>query len=146
MHKLLDTAAFVSILQELVGHEQARVRQTALFILGQRLERMSSSRHIGGDERSLYLELAGQLRKSVLEADPRVTASPVEKKLPAGKGRPRSRSRSSSLDSVDTHDGRQTRGYRPCPVSLDVPRLACKAHGQEQGLGRAIDRDVAGAH
>jgi hypothetical protein len=66
LHRLLDAASFVSIMQELIEHEQASVRKTALQILSQRLERIGGSSG-GSEEKLLLLDMAGQLHRSVVE-------------------------------------------------------------------------------
>ena len=50
MQKVLDAPSFVAILQELLDHEDAAVRQTALHILGQRLSAMSLGKRPGAEE------------------------------------------------------------------------------------------------
>jgi len=72
LHRLLDAASVVSILQELLEHEHANVRKAALQILSQRLERLSNSGHgpkggANGEEALLLLDLASQLRRNTEE-------------------------------------------------------------------------------
>ena len=50
MQKVLDAPSFVAILQELLDHEDASVRQTALQILGTRLSAMSQGKRPGAEE------------------------------------------------------------------------------------------------
>ena len=50
LQKLLDAPAFVAILQELLDHPDSGVRQTALQILGQRLQEMSEGARPGDEE------------------------------------------------------------------------------------------------
>ena len=68
LHKLLDAASVVSILQELLDHEHANVRKTALHILSQRLERLASlGTGAGAEEELLLLDLSLQLRSNAAD-------------------------------------------------------------------------------
>jgi len=72
LHRLLDAASVVSILQELLEHEHANVRKAALQILSQRLERLSNNGQgpkggASGEEALLMLDLATQLRRNTEE-------------------------------------------------------------------------------
>lgn len=66
MQCLLDSPTFVSILQELLDHEDAGVRQKALHILGERLEEMSiSKRSNSNEEQELLLDLSLRLHQTI---------------------------------------------------------------------------------
>jgi hypothetical protein len=75
MQKVLDAPAFVAILQELLDHEDASVRQTALQILGQRLTAMSQGKRPGAEERALFLDLTSHLREAVRSSLPALSPS-----------------------------------------------------------------------
>ena len=70
LQRLLDAPAFVSILQELIDHENPSVRQAALHILGQRLEKLHPKRS-SDEEKVLLLDLLSHLRGAILEAVPK---------------------------------------------------------------------------
>jgi hypothetical protein len=55
--KVLDAPSFVAILQELLGHEDPSVRQTALQILSKRLLAMSQGKRPGAEEVSAVTAL-----------------------------------------------------------------------------------------
>ena len=65
MQKLLDAPTFISILQELITHEEGIVRQRALLILRQRLEEIHSTGRPSGEERALLFDLMIQLTTSL---------------------------------------------------------------------------------
>ncbi len=65
MQKLLDAPTFISILQELISHEEGIVRQRALLILRQRLEEIHSTGRPSGEERALLFDLMNQLTSSL---------------------------------------------------------------------------------
>ena len=73
LQRLLDAPAFVSILQELIDHEHPSVRQTALQILSQRLEKMSPTKRSSNEEKVLLLDLSAHLRRVIQEAVPKKT-------------------------------------------------------------------------
>lgn len=70
LQRLLDAPAFVSILQELIDHEHPSVRQVALQILGQRLEKLNPKRSTS-EEKVLLLDLSTHLRNVIQEATPK---------------------------------------------------------------------------
>ncbi len=65
MQKLLDAPTFISILQELISHEEGIVRQRALLILKQRLEEINTTGRPSSEERALLFDLMNQLTNSL---------------------------------------------------------------------------------
>ena len=74
MQRLLDAPTFVAILQELLEHEDASVRQRALQILSQRLEEMNATKRPSGEERALLLDLMANLRQALRSSVPALLA------------------------------------------------------------------------
>jgi hypothetical protein len=63
---LLDSPTFVSILQELLDHEDAGVRQKALHILGERLEEITITKRSNSNvETELLLDLTLRLHQTI---------------------------------------------------------------------------------
>jgi len=97
LQRLLDAPTFVSILQELIDHEQPGVRKAALQILGQRLQHMSTNKRSNSEERMLFLDLTIHLRKSIQDSMP----SPTSASSIGGGGSGRARGESDGLSRED---------------------------------------------
>ena len=76
--RLLDPPTFVAILQELLDHEEMSVRQKALQILGERLEKMNIGDKPDLPLRILFLDLLQHFRSAVRNATELFISSPAQ--------------------------------------------------------------------
>lgn len=67
LQRLLDGPSFISIMQELFGHELLAVRQRAVRVLKDRLQQMLIEKTTAADESVLYFDLSAKMRSLITQ-------------------------------------------------------------------------------